>query len=600
MKFWIIAGFLLYYFALPLSAQFRLPHFRFEYQGENTKKIQQAPGLSSYPVYVEGESPVMRTNRKGQTFTAKAPGTHDFLQIIPVSETKAKLVISHEVKSLRKTHPQLGQGGTLAVVPIERIDGKWVNADTARIIDFAPVGWTAVNCGGALTSKGTILTAEEIFDYFDSNEKINTPDIRFDLTNPEAGYQDSFYTIPADYPEFGGQKIPLHKNFGFMVEADVDKAVALHKCYHMGCFSHESAVIMPDNRTVYLTDDYAPACLFKFVADHPNDYRAGNLYAFNHKFLSDTGRWVPVPRHLDTLLYAREYSIYKGASLFLRLEWAVRNPSNNKIYFCETGKDSANFSGPWWTDYMYGHRPAKHWFDDSLIVPIPHNRALMIDHPYGTVLELDDSDPQNPIVRPLLRGGTATDGSFNAANFDGLTYARIGNRDWLIIHEDLIDTTRERMPKGANYEVPDVFLLDLSIENPTVDDLLPFWAGARRSELAGGSFMPDGKTLFINHQHPASDNQAGFNRSATFAVTGWGDYLINIPKTEKNPGKLVVYPNPVLGTLHFNQLSDITVTDSTGKVILSKKKRDCIRLAHLPKGKYKVGANGMRYDVEIY
>jgi secreted PhoX family phosphatase len=599
MKFWIFAGLLSVLLPLGGSAQYRLPHFKFDYQGDKTKKIQHSPELNSYPVYVEGESAVIRTNRQGQTFTAKAPGTHDFLHIIPVSETKAKLVISHEIKSLKKTHPQLGQGGTLAVVPIEYINGKWVNTDAARIVDFAPVGWTAVNCGGSITNKGTILTAEEIFNYFDSNENINQPDVRFDVNNPEAGYQDSFYTIPADYPEFGGKKILLHQNFGFMVEVDVDKAVALHKCYHMGRFSHESAVIMPDNRTVYLTDDYVPACLFKFVADHPNDFRAGNLYAFQQNYESDTGRWIPIPRDLDALLDARSFAIYKGASLFLRLEWAVRNPTNNKIYICETGKDSIDLSGPWHADERRIYHPARHWRERGMLIPIPVN-ALFCDHPYGSVLELDDSDPENPLMRSLLNGGTASDGSFNAASFDGLAYVRIGNRDWLIIHEDLIDTTRGRMPNGSNYEVPDVFLLDLSIENPTVDDLLPFWTGARRSELAGGSFTPDGKTLFINHQHPATDNQVGFNRSATFAVVGWGNHLANIPKRENNPTQLIVYPNPVLGTLHFNQLADITVTDSNGKSILSKKGRDCIRLAHLPKGKYTVRVSSASYKVEIF
>jgi hypothetical protein len=620
MKLWILAGFLLCCLPLMVSAQYRLPHFCFDYQGEKTKKIQQAPELTAYPVYVEGESPLIRINRQGQRFPAKAPGTHDFLQIISVSETKAKLVISHEVKSLKKTHPQLGQGGALAVVPIELVNGKWVNTDTARIVDFAPVGWTAVNCGGGITNKGTILTAEEIFDYFDSNEKINTPDIRFDLTHPEAGYQDGFYTIPADYPEFGGRKIALHKNFGFMVEADVDKAVALHKCYHMGRFSHESAVIMPDNQTVYLADDYVPACLFKFVADNPNDFRAGNLYAFAQNKSSNTGTWIAIPRDLDSLLDARNVAIRKGATLFMRLEWMVRNPINNKIYIGETGKDTEFLKNV--HDFGGNYHPANHWnslkyypndFDKKLEISAyrpPHKpwflwkslgqNALVIDHPYGSILELDDSDPQKPKVRSLLNGGTASDGSFNAANFDGLTYARIGNRDWLIIHEDLIDTTRERMPKGSNYEIPDAFLLDLSIENPTIDDLLPFWTGARGSELAGGSFMPDGKTLFINHQHPSTDNEAGFNRSATFAVTGWGNHLSNIPKTEQHPARVIVYPNPVLGTLHFNSILDITVTDLIGKVMLSKKRRDCIRLAHLPKGKYIVKANGIFCEVEIY
>ena len=47
----------------------------------------------------------------------------------------------------------------------------------------------------------------------------------------------------------------------------------------MGRFSHENAQVMPDERTVYLSDDGYDTVLFKFVADTAADLSSGTLYA---------------------------------------------------------------------------------------------------------------------------------------------------------------------------------------------------------------------------------------------------------------------------------------------------------------------------------
>ena len=47
----------------------------------------------------------------------------------------------------------------------------------------------------------------------------------------------------------------------------------------MGRFSHENALVMPDNKTVYLTDDGYDTVFFKFEADVAGDLSEGTLYA---------------------------------------------------------------------------------------------------------------------------------------------------------------------------------------------------------------------------------------------------------------------------------------------------------------------------------
>lgn len=51
------------------------------------------------------------------------------------------------------------------------------------------------------------------------------------------------------------------------------------KHYSMGRFSHELSYVMPDKKTVYLSDDGTNVGLFMFVADKEEDLSAGTLYA---------------------------------------------------------------------------------------------------------------------------------------------------------------------------------------------------------------------------------------------------------------------------------------------------------------------------------
>ena len=64
-------------------------------------------------------------------------------------------------------------------------------------------------------------------------------------------------------------------------------------------------------------------------------------------------------------------------------------------------------------------------------------------------------------------------------------------------------------------------MLDMSIENPTVDDLQRFAVAPNGSETTGDCFTPDGKTMFLNVQHPSKENKAPFNFSTTIAVEGF-------------------------------------------------------------------------------
>jgi len=62
------------------------------------------------------------------------------------------------------------------------------------------------------------------------------------------------------------------------------------KHYSMGRFSHELSYVMPDNKTVYMSDDGTNVGLFMYIADNATDLSAGTLYAA--KFTQDVADGV--------------------------------------------------------------------------------------------------------------------------------------------------------------------------------------------------------------------------------------------------------------------------------------------------------------------
>lgn len=65
--------------------------------------------------------------------------------------------------------------------------------------------------------------------------------------------------------------------FGQAVEVSVGEggAVQAQKWYTMGREAKELVFVMPDNRTVYITDDGTNVGFFKFVADAAGDLSSG-------------------------------------------------------------------------------------------------------------------------------------------------------------------------------------------------------------------------------------------------------------------------------------------------------------------------------------
>lgn len=412
---------------------------------------------------------------------APAKGKFDFMTYLPLDETGARgyLWVNHETKG---SDDRLGDGGGATVLEIEFADGEWRRGAKPRAVDFAPVGGTWNNCLGGTTPWGTVLTSEE-YEPADNKEIF------------EAGVRDT--------SDFGGY--PRYLNYGWMVETDPATGKVLGKRWQMGRFSHEVALCLDDEQTVYMTDDYAPGVFFKFIADKRGSYETGKLYAF--KQLPEGGKWLEMPRDRDSLNFARDVALKKGATIFFRIEDFVELP-DGRILISETGNDSIHLTRA----FLLGGELAPH------LTKCNQGDGVYSDK-YGRLLIFD---PKTNELEVFLEGGKGRRTGQHLANPDNLSFMKSATT--LIIHEDINDITDGRVPEGHNTGTyfNELFALDLSIKHPTVDDLKRMACIPAGAESTGSCWTPDDRTIFVNIQHPDKNNPEPWNKDCTVAITGFG------------------------------------------------------------------------------
>ena len=136
---------------------------------------------------------------------------------------------------------------------------------SSQMLNLSSINGGWVLCFGTVSPWGSPLFSEEL--YFDDTEDWNNPNYRYHSDQQRLETYLGNYPNPYDY--------------GFIIEmeeADTNNP-ELTRHYTMGRYSHENAQVMPDNKTVYLSDDGYDTVLYKFIADAPGDLSKGTLYA---------------------------------------------------------------------------------------------------------------------------------------------------------------------------------------------------------------------------------------------------------------------------------------------------------------------------------
>ena len=175
--------------------------------------------------------------------------------------------------------------GGMSRMKVEKDEfGMW-EVTEAMMLDFSPVWGTAANCFGSMSPWGTPLTSAE----WVVNSAVDT------TTSPSWNTPEAVSTDArlGRMWQMTAPDAPNPYNYGYIAEVTeplADEPVIV-KHFTMGRYEHENSTVMPDGKTVYLSQDDTGGVLFKFVADTAEDLSAGTLYGA--KLTQDAGQNDP-------------------------------------------------------------------------------------------------------------------------------------------------------------------------------------------------------------------------------------------------------------------------------------------------------------------
>jgi uncharacterized protein len=216
------------------------------------------------------------------------------------------------------------QNGELSVKKLWQLDMSDING-----------GWT--HCAGSVTPWHSHLASEEY-----------EPDARYLVTGEDA--MGDAYTAPfLEYYDNDTTKWNPYQ-LGWPIEVTIDASnttpkASLVKHYAVGRMAFELAYVMPDEKTVYLTDDGTNVGFYMFIADTAGDLSAGNLYAMKWQQTSAVGQGAATLDWID-LGHASESEIrpYVDGSTTVTFAdiFAVSTPVEG---VCADGFTSVNQNG---------------------------------------------------------------------------------------------------------------------------------------------------------------------------------------------------------------------------------------------------------------
>ncbi len=455
-----------------------------------------------------------------------------------------------------------------SVLEVKKVDGQWQvvpDSGYARRITAAntymdvtgpaaghdlmktpsdPAGRTVIgtlnNCAGGITPWGTYLTAEENFHGYFWGE--------LDQGHPNAanferyGVPGNWYGWGKFHDRFDINSAPNEANrFGWVVEIDpADPASRPKKRTALGRFKHEGAesLVNPkDGRVVvYMGDDERFDYVYRFVSDGAFDpeNRAANSDLLDSGTLSvarydedGTLTWLPLLHGAngltaengfadqgEVMIKTRLAADLLGATKMDRPEDIEANPQTGQVFVMltnntkrqEGGEDRANPRGP----NVFGH---------ILEMTAPEGDHTADSFAWDILVQC--GDPADPAVKAVWNEDISANGWFASpdncvvspsgvlwvSTDQGSAWSKSGTADGLYA----LGT------KGAERGLGRMFFR------------VPVGA-----ELCGPCFTPDGKTLFLAVQHPATDgvkDYAPFGRDSTFEdpATRWPDFQETMP-----------------------------------------------------------------------
>jgi uncharacterized protein len=387
---------------------------------------------------------------------------------------------------------------------------------------------TLNNCASSQTPWGTYLSGEENFiGYFSGGEQLSDHERRWGMRKGGWGYRWHEHD-----DRFDATKHPNEPNrFGWVVELDpLDPTSTPIKRTAMGRAAHEGAwvAVTKDNRAVvYSGEDARFEYIYKFVsrdAIRPGGGKAnrelldhGTLYVA--RFDADgTGRWLPVVHGQGPLTAAngfadqgevviktRQASDLLGATKMDRPEWLTIDKTSGWIYCTLTNNSS---------------RGAK----DMPAVDAANPRTNNV---MGSIIRWkEDADFDGQAFKwnhLVLAGDPANERAEAKGNVKGDIFAcpdgiAFGPRGVLWIQTDAHAT---QMYKGEMARIGNNQMLAC---DTATGEIRRFLTAPTNCEVTGVTFTPDGRTCFINIQHPGETPSDRSDPAEPAKFSNWPDF----------------------------------------------------------------------------
>ncbi len=388
---------------------------------------------------------------------------------------------------------------------------------------------TLNNCASSMTPWGTYLSGEENFRfYFAAGDTLDAHQKRWGLT------KTAWFRWPEHDPRFNATKNPNEPNrFGWVVEIDpLDPSSTPIKRTAMGRAAHEGAwvaVTANGRAVVYSGEDARFEYIYKFVSRDRITRGGGGLTKaqanrelLDHgtlyvaRFDADgTGRWLPLvhgqgPLSVangfadqgEVLIKSRQASDALGATKMDRPEWLAIDQKNREVY-CTLTNNSARGTpgrpGPDAANPRAENRMGQiiRWKETGDFDAL----ALRWNH----LVLAGDPGNENPEDRGNIKGDLF-------ACPDGLL---LDARGVLWIQTDASAT---EMNQGAFKNIGNNQMLAC---DPATGEIRRFLTGPVNCEITGATLTPDGRTLFINIQHPGETPSERSDPAAPTRYSTW-------------------------------------------------------------------------------
>ena len=538
-----------------------------------------APGYTAEVLYAWGDpisnGPAFRADASNswEEQAVQAGMHHDGLHYFPlpagsVSSNQGLLAINHEYTDDGLLHPGGMQPWTaekvrkaqashgVSVIEVRASGSRWEvvrpSSYARRVTGYTPIGvsgpaaghallqtaldptgrtilGTLNNCAHGYTPWGTYLTCEENFNAYFVNRSgsVPPPERRYGITDRGFGYRWHEHD-----ERFDAVRHPNEPNrFGWVVEIDpYEPFRAPVKHTALGRFKHEGAwlTLARDGRAVvYMGDDERFEYIFKFVSRDPHrpGSRDANRAILEHgtlyvaRFDADgTGEWIELVHgrngldagagfrsQADVVVNARGAGDVVKATRMDRPEWIAVHPRTGEAYCALTNNS---------------RRGAERMPGPDAANPRPTNDFGHIvrwrergGDPAATRFEWDvfilAGDPAH--AEPGKHGNIRGD-LFGSP--DGLWFDQRGVL-WI-----QTDVSTSVVNKGEYAVMGNNQMLAC---DPSTREVRRFLVGPATCEVTGVVITPDGRSMFVNIQHPGEGASERANPAEPKALSAWPD-----------------------------------------------------------------------------